>query len=188
MKKVILIAAALFMFLPVISNAQEYPKAEVYGGYGLLREIATGGVTLNGFLGSVEGNINEVIGIAGEFGAGYKTVSAYGVDVKINQYTFMAGPRFNLRANKLRVFTQFLAGGTHLGGGANVGGVSAGAGVSGFAFDVGGGLDFSVGKGLAIRPAQVDVLASHFSILGTSEWEKDFRYSAGVSFKFGTKK
>jgi hypothetical protein len=186
--RIILIATLILLFLPVIANAQEYPKAEAYAGYGLLREIGTDGVTLHGFLGSVEGNINEVIGIVGEFGAGFKTISALGIDVKMKQYTFMAGPRFNLRADKVRVFTQFLVGGAHLGGGASVSGLNAGASVTGFSWGVGGGLDFPAGKSISIRPVQVDILASHFSILGSSGWEKDFRYSAGVVFKFGVKK
>lgn len=188
MFRYLLVMAMLFATLPAVLCANDYPKAEVYGGYQWLRETGEGGTTLNGFLTSAEVNINEVIGIAGEFGLGLKKITESGVDVNIKQYTYMGGPRFNLRANKIRFFTQFLAGGNSINGGASTEGVSVGATIKGFAFSVGGGLDFSVGNNISIRPVQLDYIATRLSIAGISGWEKQVRYSGGIVFKFGTKK
>ena len=62
---------ALICFISIPLSAQDYPKAEVYGGYQLLHDS---GMDLHGFRGEVAGNFNSVFGLVGEFGAGMKTI------------------------------------------------------------------------------------------------------------------
>jgi hypothetical protein len=66
-----------------------------------------------------------------------------------------------------------------------------------FAMAIGGGIDIKAGHHVAIRPAEVDWLPTNFSPFNTtvpsgvfpnfntSNWQQNFRYSAGVTFRFG---
>jgi hypothetical protein len=66
-----------------------------------------------------------------------------------------------------------------------------------FAMAIGGGVDIKVGRHLAVRPAQLDWLPTNFSPFNvtvpsgifpnfnTSNWQQNFRYSGGVTFRFG---
>lgn len=65
-----------------------------------------------------------------------------------------------------------------------------------FAMAIGGGMDVKLGNKISFRPIQLDYLPSHFSPLnipgvpGTfnnTRWQNNLRYSAGVSFRFGSK-
>ena len=51
---------------------------------------------------------------------------------------------------------------------------------NGFVYAIGGGLDLNTSKNLAIRVGQFDYLGSRFE----STNFKNFRYSAGIVFKF----
>lgn len=61
--------------------------------------------------------------------------------------------------------------------------------------DGGGGLDIDVGHGISIRPVQAEYLLRRYSAIvpagGTQlvnwvTYNNDFRYSAGVTFRFGS--
>jgi hypothetical protein len=65
------------------------------------------------------------------------------------------------------------------------------------AMAIGGGVDLKLGHHLALRAAQVDWLPTHFSPFNvtvpsgifpnfnTSNWQQNFRYSGGITFRFG---
>jgi hypothetical protein len=183
MKKLLIVV----MFLGICCIplcAQDYPKAEVFGGYGLLHESD---LTLHGFDASFEGNINEYLGIVGDFGFTTKSESVYDVDVRLKATTFMGGPRFSFRSDRYRLFVHYLLGGYHLTGSTGVSGLGdIGVGETNFAMDFGGGLDISLNKRISIRPAQVDLLTIRYTdILDMNGWESKLRYSAGIVFKFG---
>ena len=64
-----------------------------------------------------------------------------------------------------------------------------------FAMALGGGLDIKLSKMVAVRPIQLDYLPSHFSPLNIpgvpaglndTNWQHNLRYSAGVTFGFGS--
>jgi hypothetical protein len=102
----------------------------------------------------------------------------------------MAGPRLSYRTDKFRAFVHVLGGGIRFSGGVKALGFSvAGTSTTGYALDVGGGIEFSAGKYISIRPARVDYLGSHLNFdvlgIGVSGWEKQLRYSGGIVFKFG---
>jgi hypothetical protein len=183
--KRILITIVLAAVLPAILSAQDYPKAEVYGGYTMLRETAEDAQTFQGFIGAIEANISKSFGIVGEFGMGMKSFNVEeGIDQDMKQSTFLAGPRFSFRTHRLRVFTQILAGVNHISGGVNG---TASSGINAFTFGVGAGLDFSICKRISIRPVQIDYLASRMNIEGATGWMKNLRYSGGLVIKFGAK-
>ena len=56
-----------------------------------------------------------------------------------------------------------------------------------FGIAFGGGLDIVVNDTISIRPVQIDLLSSRFSIEEISIWESMVRYSGGIVFKFGSK-
>ena len=70
----ILAAAGLFLFLPLLLLGQEgpgpypAPKAEVFGGYSFVR---LEGNSMNGWDFSLAGNVNNNVGIVGEFSGHY---------------------------------------------------------------------------------------------------------------------
>ncbi len=182
MKKLSLLVA-FAVLVPVALNAQDFPKAEVFGGYRLIHEED---LTLHGFGVAVEGNISRNFGIVGDFGLGMKSVTEYGVDVDMKEFTFMGGPRYSYRTDKARVFVHALFGGTRVSGGSDYQGISVGASSTGFSMAFGGGVDISLSKTISIRPAQLDLLTSRWSIMGESGWGNQLRYSAGVVFKLGS--
>jgi opacity protein-like surface antigen len=126
-----------------------------------------------------------------------------------DSYTFLFGPHFVYRRSRYAPFAQVLFGAIHEVTPSTIlvpplcepplacGGTITGARTSdtNFAMTVGGGLDIDVGHGISIRPVQAEYLLRRYSALvpegGTQfvNWVtyiNDFRYSAGVTFRFGS--
>jgi hypothetical protein len=179
----LLVVLVLFSLCCIPALAADTPKAEVYGGYQLLRHPGGDGYDaykLNGFLASVEGNVKPFLGIVGEFGYVRKSWDyGEGYSETENFSTFLFGPRFGVRAGKVRVFAHYLLGGIRYSD--SYGGTDYNE--THFAQAIGGGLDITLNKMISIRPAQMDLV----SIKWTDSWEKAFRYSGGIVFKFGGK-
>src|SRR5713101_53991 len=89
--------------------AQDYPKAEIFGGYSYLN-IDTNGLTsrqsANGWEAALSGNFNRWFAAEADVSGYYKTYKvdltnlALGlgiVNVKVDDYSYLAGPRVNLR-------------------------------------------------------------------------------------------
>lgn len=168
----------LTALLAVPASAQnDYPKAEVFGGFSYVR---SGGANFPGWAASVAGNFHRNVGVVGDFTGFYKSVDV-GLPEKVraSAYEFMFGPRVSVRGKKATGFVHALFGGIN--GRAGYQGISASLTYFGMAF--GGGVDVNVGKHVAIRVAQVDLVEGR--IEGT--WGRDLRYEAGVVFKFGGK-
>jgi hypothetical protein len=159
MKKLLVVLALSSLFcIPAL--AQDVPRFEIFGGAGTV----IGDATLYGAAAAVEFSLNEKIGIVADFG--YIHGGGYG------NATFMAGPRFTLfRDDSFRVFAHGLAGGLYRGYFEE----------TEFIIAPGGGVDFDISERFAVRPAQVD-----FILWMTPEFGVDFRYSAGIIFKFGS--
>src|SRR6185369_13882744 len=113
-----LVSIILLLWLASLSAAaQDFPKAEIFGGYQLTR---LDGTTLNGWNAALTGNLNHWFGVTGDFSGAY--TSQGGVDFRNYTYTF--GPTISARGNE--TFTPFahaLFGGSHASAG--FGGVSA---------------------------------------------------------------
>jgi hypothetical protein len=168
----------MFLLASFAAVAQEFPKAEVFGGYqytheGDLDQFGQGS-GLNGWNTAVTGNLNHWLGVTGDFSGQYKSVS--GVD--LHNYTYTFGP--TLAARQIRTFTPFVHG---LFGGFSASAAASGvsASNSGFAMAFGGGLDASVKQHWAVRLGQFDWMSLRSN--GTSS-NNNFRYSAGLVLKF----
>jgi outer membrane protein OmpA-like peptidoglycan-associated protein len=163
----------LLMLLAVPAFAQDYPKAELFGGYSYLRvNPGSGlpGVNANGWNAALSGNVNDWFGVTAQFTGHYGDI--FGVSGSM--YSYMFGPRFASHKNeKWTPFVHFLFGGAHASGG----GVSENA----FAMDFGGGFDYNASDHVGIRIVQFDYVPTRFS----SDWQHNFAISTGIVFRFG---
>lgn len=191
MKLRVAVIAVIFL-LPLAAVAQDTPKAEVYGGYQFLRTVEEGvdGLNFHGFLASVEGNLNQNVGIVGEVGYGRNGESIGTVDASLDQIVFMAGPRFSVRTEKVRVFAHALFGADRIGGALSFSDEGASFDASGsmtkFAMAFGGGLDLAVNESISVRPVQFDFIPTNIG--EGAGWLNQVRYSGGIVFKLGGSK
>ena len=139
--KKILMLCVIGFCLPLIAVAQEYPKAEIFGGYSYLR-----GEDLNanfsGFNVSATGNFNNWFGVTGDFSGHYK------YDFKIHSFLF--GPKFSFRGNdRVTPYLHTL-----------IGAVTLGEYRSNtvFGWASGGGVDIKVHPKIAIRVIDINYL------------------------------
>ncbi|MCI0351888.1 MAG: outer membrane beta-barrel protein [Acidobacteriales bacterium] len=201
MRKLVVLAAAVM--LPLALMAQEGPKAEVFGGYSLLRNS---GNNLNGWNAQGTLNFTPHFGITTDFSGNYHTVGSFspltGTLLSANQrvYTFLAGPRVSTAFDRFSVFGHSLFGVAHssLGAGVTlpiVGGISTGlTSANAFAMALGGGVDIELSRHVAVRAGQLDYLYTRFSptdAISTglfsnslSGHQNSFRYSTGIVFRF----
>jgi hypothetical protein len=55
-----------------------------------------------------------------------------------------------------------------------------------FAMTAGGGVDFKISQHFAVGPVQVEYFLTKFTDGGSNK-QNNFRYSAGIVFRFGTR-
>jgi hypothetical protein len=155
-------------------NAQDVPKAELFGGYSLLRLDTdalglTSYSTFNGWAAAIDLNLKPWLGAVGDFSGHYGT----GNDLTVRSYRYLFGPQIAIRKQRVTVFLHGLAGETRN----NIGGaIDSGLGIAG-----GGGLDYNFRRRVSIRVVQGDFVRS--STFGTVQ--HDGRLSAGLVLKFG---
>jgi opacity protein-like surface antigen len=178
MKKLVLVAVLLFGF-SVIAVAQDVPAAELFGGYSFMRADAQNNtVSLNGWSTSIALNANKIVGVVGDMGGYYGKLDNPGVEPTINVFSLMFGPRISVRKGKVTPFVQALFGYSHAS--SEVNNVSTGK-ENDFAMAYGGGVDINVSNRIAIRPAQIE----YVGVKSGPDLLNNFRYSAGIVFKFG---
>jgi hypothetical protein len=188
MQKPAFVLMAFLFFLPFSAMAQEYPRVEAFGGYSYFR-ANPGGDNLNGWNGSVAGNITSWFGVVGDFSGHYGAPKAYGFTipyVNINSYTFMAGPKLSARMGAITPFAHFLIGAAR----ASTGSLGLSVSDTALAAAVGGGIDIKVNNWMAIRAAQADYLMTRYRtypdyFYNFSERQNNFRFSAGIVFLLG---
>jgi hypothetical protein len=151
----------IFVTLPMLALAavaQDHPKAEIFGGYQYLRLDP---ISTNGWNAAVTGNVTRWFGVTADFSGVYKSGASL--------HTYMFGPQFSVRTERVTPFAHALF------GGATVEGSSA------FSMALGGGLDVNAGKHLAIRLVQADWL---YFRSGGEAAGKNGRVSAGLVLRF----
>jgi len=153
--------------------AQDFPKAEIFGGYQFTR--LEGGINANGFNASLTGNANRWFGVAADFSGTYKTIS--GINASVYTYTF--GPVVSANhEGVVNPFVHALFGGAHLG--ASVSGIGSGT-ANGFTMMFGGGADAKVSRHFAVRVIQADWVYYRFSGMSSN---KNVRVSTGIVLRF----
>ncbi len=197
-----LMFVALFLASTGTLSAQEAPKAEVYGGYSFANVDLIGGRTnAHGWNASVTANINRWFGLVTDFGGLYGastttiftfsctppcTPPTFRETFEGKAHTFLFGPRFTLRREKVSPFVHVLLGGARLNSTTTLvvtpPGVTSRFSSSSFAFALalGGGLDYRFRDRWAWR-VQTDYLQSGFF----TATQNNFRLSTGLVFHFG---
>ncbi len=166
----------LVLALSLSAMAQEFPKAEVFGGYSYIRaNVAGSGFNLHGGIGSVSFNPSNWLGIVGEFG-GYK-ITGLPSGVTGNVVTYLFGPKIAARGRHERItpFAQVLFGGARVSGSA----FGSTASENQFAMSAGGGIDVKAGPRFSLRLGQVEYLMTKFTD-GLNNRQNNFRYSVGI--------
>src|SRR5277367_283719 len=139
MKRFALLCALAVCFAGVAS-AQDYSKVDVFAGYSFVHTSQDGfGFDFNGGSASVAYNPNAWLGLVGDFG-GYHSNS---FNVGETVYTYMFGPRLNLRRGKFTPFAQALFGGAHASIGGECESCRETGGANAFAMALGGGVDYN---------------------------------------------
>lgn len=188
------VAVGLLVLLPWSLLAQNdqlphpTPQAELFGGYSL---VHLEGNAMNGFSASLAGNLNQHLGIVGDFSRHTNRESSLGVlgteKRELTFHSFMAGPRITERKYKwITPFTHALFGMTRVNAKLRRSGNPATAGTTaedqtGFSMALGGGLDITTDERYFIRLVQAD----YYLIRSDKIKHEGLRFSAGVLVRFG---
>jgi opacity protein-like surface antigen len=168
----LLILGVLIVVAAAPVRAQEYPKAEAFGGYQYIR-LNPGGTNCQGVGGSATGNVNNWLGVAGDLG--YCKVTGLPSGTSAHAVNYLFGPRVTYRASgSLTPFAHVLFGGQHFGG-------SGGSSANSFAMALGGGADYKLTEHVALRVIQVEYLYTHFA--GTRQ--NNARIESGIVYRWG---
>lgn len=174
---------------PPPSRGPNTPAVEVALGYVYTSFYPPGpSHNMNGGIGSITGNINRWLGLTAEFTG--STIGGLPPGTDGTLYTYLFGPHFARRSDRITPFVQGLFGAAHL----NVNAPSTVAPGSflvstlhqnAFAMALGGGFDVNLGKRLAWRLVEADYLFTKFTD-GQSNLQNNFRASTSVIVKFRT--
>jgi hypothetical protein len=177
------IAGILFGFFMVagMAQAQIPTSGNIFVGYSFSQTDSFGGTnSLNGWEASLEGKILPWVGIVADFGAGYGNdyysppcpLGGCGLSgTSVRRYTYLVGPRVSVPIKRFTPFAQALFGAAHENDLGNTD--------NSFATAIGGGFDYRLIHGLAVRLQGDDIHTNFFGI-----GENQFRLSAGIDIRF----
>ncbi|SRR5579884_411910 len=166
-----------------VSWSQETARYEVSGGYSYMRAGSPGGESFNlqGANIAATYTFRQQFGFTADVGGYHFDDLGPGIDGRL--YTVLLGPRFSYRHYKrFTPFAEALAGFARHS-------VSTGvnsAAENSFSMMLGGGLDITVRKRIAVRAAEVDYLLTRFEdASGSAMTQNSLRISTGVVLRFG---
>jgi opacity protein-like surface antigen len=176
LKKALCSISVVFLMLQP-AMAQEIQKAEVFGGY------SWAGGNFHGWNASLTGNITKRFGIVADFSGHYGSELDGSVLVHQDAHSFLFGPRFSFRGNRLTPFVYGLFGATRFHESAIISGQKLSHSDTGFSSALGGGLDVKVNDRIAIRAFQLDYFRPNFF----GESHNRGRLAVGVVLHLGKK-
>jgi hypothetical protein len=165
-----------------ITEAQIPTSGNIFLGYSYSQTRPNTPVGLNGWEGSLEGKFLPWIGLVADFGAGYgtnniarpitcPTPGCFPVSQSVRRYTYLFGPRVSIPIRRFTPFAHALFGAAHIN--------DQEATDTSFATAIGGGFDYRLIHGLAIRLQGDDIHTNFFNI-----GENHFRFSTGIDLRF----
>jgi len=183
------------LLLPGLSAAQSSDRVDVFGGYSYISQDlslthALGNSGISGWNASATFAVKGGLGIVADFSGFYPSYNT-GCGAECSStariHTLLFGPQVSIRRARWKPFARFLIGDTNM--------YTYAAGTNAYTFTsnnsltfgVGGGVDFSLTRRLALR-GQVDWLHSGFQ---TTDNQRTFeeihnlaRISTGIVFRF----
>ncbi len=197
-----LLLPALLLLMSCAALAQDHPKAEFFAGYSYARafeediDLTNFGAlgvarrrdaNLNGFNIAINYNPASWLGIVGDIGGVYgradyvvaTPLAAAQFRAGTKLHTFLFGPQFSARTEKVTIFGRALVGFARLDQSANINGQTFSGDETAFAYGAGGGVDFKASDTVSIRAIQGDVIWTRFGN-GT---QRNLRLSTGVVFR-----
>jgi hypothetical protein len=168
----------------VLASAQEnIPKVEVGASYSFVRTNSERHFNENGGSGYIEYNLNRSLGLVADLG-GYTNGSN-----RFQSFSYLFGPRFNLRMGRFTPYVQSLFGGVYAWSNPPVGSTFVSTTQNGFATAAGAGLDIEITHHIAIKPLQVEYVMSQLPTFATNarDVQNNLRYSAGIVLRLGSK-
>ena len=170
MRRIVLIGFALLL-CSFYAVAQDYPKAEVFGGFSFIHAdtegvtpasvgLPTGSSIKTWYPGwEVAGqyNLTHLLGIKADFNGNYgQPVSVPGTAglPSARSYTFLFGPVVSFRGDRFTPFVHAGFGGNHIGVDASATAGNPAGSETAFAMAFGGGLDVKVSRHFAVRLGQ----------------------------------
>jgi opacity protein-like surface antigen len=164
----------------------ETPIAEVSAGY-TFRQFNFFGSTINsnGFNVGAVYNVNRWLGAAADFDGTYSNQGENGAGW-IDTYLF--GPRvYPLGHHRLTPFAHVMFGGSHISINfpATMTTLASTSADSDFAWEAGGGVDWTVASHIAVRLGEFDYEQTRF--FGGNPNQNNFKYKAAIVFRLGNK-
>lgn len=174
------------------STDSEYPAVDLFVGYSYVRFRTDAGTkedfNWHGLTAALAGNINRWFSLVGDVGA-YR-IKGLPAGVSGSAYTFMAGPQFSRRGERLTPFVHALFGAARLSD-IQVSAIPSGSAFfnrsfsqNSFATALGGGLDANVNKHIGFRIFQFEYLLTKFTDGGNNK-QDNLRASTGLVLHFG---
>lgn len=169
---------------PSAGLSSGFSGINVFGGYSFT-SIDTNGLdsrqSANGWEASVATRLMGPWAIEADGGGYYKTINAAGTPLKLNDYSLLAGPRYNFAKG---AFAHVLIGVDRLQGTVNGIGSSS---QTGFAAAFGGGWQVHLTRMVSFRTSADYVMTRH-NIFdgGNAVTQNNFRVAVGPVFTFGT--
>jgi len=174
-----LMVAVLALFGAGPALAQVTSAVEIGLGYAYLRdEEIDESFPLGGYV-DIAGNLNDWLGLVGEFGASFKTIdSGIGdeeLDIDLKIYSAMGGFRLNRRGDSANFYVQLLAGAAT----AKLTFLDETDSVTDFALQPGVGLEFGGGS------TRLRIGGDYRHIFSEGESASQWRATAGIVFGLG---
>ena len=168
-------AALLMATLDAATAAAQTPKGEVAAGYAYLHETDLS--VPGGWFVSGGASVNNWLGIVGTVTGHYKTETVGPVSVETRLHTFLGGPKFTYRTNRVAPYLTLLVGGARVGAKATAAGAINTGSETRLAAHTGVGLDLNVTSQLGVR-----VGVNELYIRGNAwdVWTEEFQFIAGV--------
>jgi opacity protein-like surface antigen len=182
MRKIVLFVILVLALSVCSVAADDAPKAEVFGGYSLLRANINGAdYNTNGWDGAVTGNLNRYFGVTADISGQYRTVTNTGLSTTLHETHLLVRPDRFLSREKVEAVCArpvrrqpwgIFSGTSFATQTQNV-----------FAMEFGGGVDIKVAKHVALRPVELDWRRTSFA----SSTQNNLRYLAGIVLNLGGK-
>jgi hypothetical protein len=172
----------VFIAFSVLATAQDYNKAEAFGGF-QYTSFDTFNIQRSNMMGwdaQVTDYLKKPFGLTADVSGSYGSPNVGGFSTPLRNYSFLFGPTFRAPLEKATPYVHALFGFGHISH--TDGSYSS----SGFAYELGGGFDIAVAKSFSYRVVQADYYVTKFTDATNSGngTQNHFRIATGIVFKF----